>query len=49
MPQPSTPTHTIGKSGRPAPVRVHLNPWPFLWAVVGAWMWYGALHLVRIV
>jgi hypothetical protein len=25
-----------------------LNPWPFLWAVVGAWIWYGALHLARI-
>jgi hypothetical protein len=31
------------------PIRVSLNPWPFLWAVVGAWMWYGALHLAHII
>jgi hypothetical protein len=30
-------------------VRVKLNPWPFLWAVFGAWMWYGALHLAHII
>ena len=24
-----------------------LNPWPFLWAAVGAWIWYGALRLVQ--
>jgi hypothetical protein len=29
--------------------RVTINPWPFLWAVVGAWMWYGALHLARVI
>jgi hypothetical protein len=28
---------------------VELNPWPFFWAVVGAWIWYGALHLAHIV
>jgi hypothetical protein len=31
------------------PIRFGLNPWPFLWAVVGAWMWYGALHLAHII
>ncbi len=27
---------------------VELNPWPFFWVVVGAWLWYGALHLAHI-
>ena len=37
------------KSGpRIFPAHIELNPWPFLWAVVGAWIWYGTLHLVRI-
>jgi hypothetical protein len=32
--------------------RVHiieLNPWPLLWTVIGAWMWFGVLHLARII
>jgi hypothetical protein len=41
----------LEKSDPPAfPVHVKLiNPWPFLWAVICAWMWYGALHLAHIV
>jgi hypothetical protein len=31
------------------PTRITINPWPFLWMVVGAWMWYGALHLARVI
>jgi hypothetical protein len=34
---------------RAFPIRFGLNPWPFLWAVVGAWMWYGALRLARMI
>jgi hypothetical protein len=30
-------------------VHLELNPWPFFWAVVGAWIWYGALHLAHII
>jgi hypothetical protein len=26
-----------------------LNPWPFFWAVVNAWIWYGALHLTHVI
>ena len=25
-----------------------LNRWHFLWALAGAWMWYGILHLSNI-
>jgi hypothetical protein len=28
---------------------IELNPWLFFWAVVGAWFWYGALHLAHII
>jgi hypothetical protein len=28
---------------------VDLNPWPFFWVVVGAWLWYGALHLAHLI
>jgi hypothetical protein len=38
------------KSGpRVFPRQIELNPWPFLCAVVGAWIWYGGLHLLRII
>jgi hypothetical protein len=38
------------KSGpRIFPAHIELNAWPFLWAVVGACIWYGALHFVRII
>jgi hypothetical protein len=38
------------KSGPRIPtVRIGLNPWPFLWTVVGAWIWYGALHFAHII
>jgi len=30
-------------------IRVEINPWPLLWTVVGAWMWFGLLHLAHIV
>ena len=30
-------------------IRIKLNPWPFLWTVVGAWMWFGVLRLVRVI
>jgi hypothetical protein len=28
-------------------IRIKINPWPFLWTVVGAWMWTGILHLAH--
>jgi hypothetical protein len=31
------------------PAHIELNPWPFLWAVVGAWLWYGALRLAHMI
>jgi hypothetical protein len=37
------------KSPRVSRAHIELNPWPFLWTVVGAWIWYGALHLVHII
>jgi hypothetical protein len=30
-------------------VHIEINPWPVLWAVVGAWMWFGVLHLARVI
>jgi hypothetical protein len=30
-------------------VRIEINPWPILWTVVGAWIWFGVLHLAHIV
>jgi len=31
------------------PAHIELNPWPFFWAVVGAWLWYGALRLAHMI
>ncbi|MGA8735922.1 MAG: hypothetical protein WB558_18535 [Terriglobales bacterium] len=28
---------------------IEVNPWLFFWAVVGAWIWYGALHLTHVI
>jgi len=40
----------LEKSGpRVFPAHIELNPWPFLWVVVGAWLWYGALHLAHMI
>lgn len=36
-------------SARVSRADIELNPWPFLWAVVGAWFWYGAYTLVRMI
>ncbi len=30
-------------------VHIEINPWPFLWTVVGAWIWFGILHLAHVV
>lgn len=30
---------SLEKDG-PRAFYIELNPWPFFWAVVGAWMWY---------
>jgi hypothetical protein len=30
-------------------VHIEINPWPVLWMVVGAWMWFGVLHLARVI
>jgi len=46
----SEETIKLVKNGpRAFPIRINLNPWPFLWAVVGAWMWYGVLHLAHVI
>lgn len=34
---------------RVLPARIELNPWPFLCVVLGAWIWYGALHLAHVI
>jgi hypothetical protein len=34
---------SLQKSG--PEIHIKINPWPFLWTVVGAWMWFGILHL----
>jgi hypothetical protein len=42
-----------GRTVRPekigSEVHIEINPWPFLWTVVGAWIWFGVLHLAHIV
>jgi hypothetical protein len=37
------------RDSRVIAAHIQLNPWLFLWATVGAWLWYGALHLAHIV
>jgi hypothetical protein len=29
-------------------VGVRINPWPFFWMVVSAWIWFGILHTTGI-
>jgi hypothetical protein len=38
---------SLGKSG--PQIRIQINPWPVFWTVVGAWMWFGILHLAHVV
>jgi hypothetical protein len=41
---------TMEKSSLPASTaQSELNPWPFFWVVVGAWFWYGTLHLAHMI
>ena len=40
---------SLEKSASRVSPHIELNPWPFLWTVVGAWMWYGALHLGHMI
>jgi hypothetical protein len=37
----------LEKSG--SHIHIEINAWPFLWTVVGAWIWFGVLHLAHIV
>jgi len=43
----SEPTVILKKTGSWADFQI--SPWPVFWTVVGAWMWFGILHLARIV
>jgi hypothetical protein len=45
----STPEETESVESRDSQVHIEINPWPVLWTVVGAWMWFGVLHLARVI
>jgi hypothetical protein len=32
-----------------ASATIELNPWPFFWVVVSAWIWYGALYFTHVI
>jgi hypothetical protein len=40
-------TVRLEKSG--SHIHIEINAWPFLWTVVGAWIWFGVLHLAHVV
>jgi hypothetical protein len=40
-----TSEQTVSCEKSASQIRIKINPWLFLWTVVGAWMWTGILHL----
>jgi hypothetical protein len=40
-----TSEQTVSVEKSVSQIRIKINPWPFLWTVVGAWMWTGIVHL----
>jgi hypothetical protein len=49
MSRTSTPEQANRTENRDSQVHIEINPWPVLWMVVGAWMWFGVLHLARVI
>jgi hypothetical protein len=45
----STSEQTESVENSNSQVHIEINPWPVLWTVVGAWMWFGVLHLARLI
>jgi hypothetical protein len=49
MSRTSTPEQTESVENPDSKAHIEINPWPVLWMVVGAWMWFGVLHLARVI
>ncbi|MGA9963658.1 MAG: hypothetical protein WBQ10_00500 [Terriglobales bacterium] len=49
MSRTSTSEQTERVENTDSKAHIEINPWPVLWAVIGAWMWFGVLHLARVI